>query len=122
MKIVTYGMGREEVIAAVQSHAPTGSEVNAVSDYQAATDVKTGAADFAIGVCQSGSGGALAVPRALLGQDLCIALSSPSQLPSEDDIRAAVAAGKRCFGIAIGHIATVIPTLLAAITDAGSAG
>jgi hypothetical protein len=116
MRIVTYGMGREQVLELVRSVAPAGSTVDAVSDYQAANDIRTGQADAAIGVCQSGAGGALAIPTALLGSANCAQLSTPSRQPTEDEIVAAATSGKKVFGLALGHVEAAIPTLVRALT------
>jgi hypothetical protein len=116
MRIVTYGMGRERVVGLLRAAAP-GAEVSPTSDYQAAMDVKGGGADVAIGVCQSGAGGALAIPRALLGVDACAQLSTPSRQPTEEDIRGAVATGKKVFGLALGHVDAAVPALVQALHE-----
>ena len=117
MRIVTYGMGRDQVLDLVRSAAPAGSTVDALSDYQAANDVRSGKADAAIGVCQSGAGGALAIPMALLGSSACAQLSTPSRQPTEAEILAAAASGKKVFGLALGHVDAAIPTLVRALTS-----
>lgn len=122
MRLVTYGMGRERVVGLMRAAAPAGASVDAISDYQAAMDVKAGKADAAIGVCQSGAGGALAIPRALLGVDLCAQLSTPSRQPTDEEIRSAVAAGKKVFGLALGHVDGAVPTLVQALGAAAGNG
>jgi hypothetical protein len=119
MRFVTYGMGREQVVDMVRSAAPAGTTVDALSDYQAANDIRTGKADAAIGVCQSGAGGALAIPMALLGSPVCAQLSTPSRKPTAEEIAAAVTSGKKVFGLALGHIDEAIPTLVRALTAPG---
>jgi hypothetical protein len=115
MRFITYGMGREQVLALVRSVAPVGSTVEALSDYQAANEIRTGKADAAIGVCQSGAGGALAIPMALLGATSCAQLSTPSRQPTEDEIVSAAASGKKVFGLALGHVDSAIPVLVRAL-------
>jgi hypothetical protein len=116
MRIVTYGMGREHVLDLVRSVAPPGSDVDALSDYEAANAIRTGEADAAIGVCQSGAGGALAMPMALLGPASCAQLSTPSRQPTNDEIVAAASAGKKVFGLALSHVDAAVPTLVRALT------
>ncbi|MFH5823526.1 DUF2620 family protein [Georgenia sp. AZ-5] len=116
MRFVTYGMGRERVVGLIRSVAPPGSVVEALSDFQAANDVRAGQADVAIGVCQSGAGGALAIPMALLGAGSCAQLSTPSKQPTGEEIREAVASGKKVFGLALSHVDTAIPTLVQALS------
>jgi hypothetical protein len=115
MRIVTYGMGREQVTGLLRSAASPGSTVESCSDYQAAMDVKSGAVDAAIGVCQSGAGGALAIAKALLGAERCAQLSTPSRPPTSEEIEQAVAAGCQVFGIALHHVEATIPPLVAAL-------
>jgi hypothetical protein len=116
MRIVIYGMGREQVLELVRSVAPAGSTVDPLSDYQAANEIRTGQADAAIGVCQSGAGGALAIPMALLGSASCAQLSTPSRQPTDDEIVAAARSGKKVFGLALGHVDAAVPTLVRALT------
>jgi hypothetical protein len=116
MRFITYGMGRERVVDLVRSSAPPGSTVDALSDYQAANDVRTGKADVAIGVCQSGAGGALAIPMALLGAGACAQLSTPTRQPTRDEIVAAATSGKKVFGLALAHVEAAIPILVQALT------
>jgi hypothetical protein len=114
MRVLTYGMGGERVSVVVRQYLPAAT-VESSSDYQAAMDIKSGKADAAIGVCQSGAGGALAVPRALLGPTLCAQLSTPSRQPTKDEIGEAVAQGKKVFGLAMAHLEASIPHLAAAL-------
>jgi hypothetical protein len=115
LRIVNYGMGRDRVVKLVRASGRDGMTVEAVSDYQAATRLKAGQADVAIGVCQSGAGGALAIPRALLGAECCAQLSTPSRKPTEEEIRAAVAEGKTVFGFALAHVDSAVPILVDAL-------
>jgi hypothetical protein len=113
-------MGGERVAALVRQSVEPDATVQAVSDYQAATEIKSGKADAAVGVCQSGAGGALAVPRALLGADLVAQLSTPSRQPTEQEIVEAVAQGKKVFGLAMAHLDAAVPHLLRALAERGA--
>lgn len=112
MRIVTYGMGKDRVLELVRSCGASTISVDSVSDFQAANDIKSGKANFAIGVCQSGAGGALAMPMALLGPKFCAQLSTPSRQPSREEILEAVKQGKQVFGLALSHLDFAIPILM----------
>lgn len=64
------------------------------SDIEAAMAIKTGAADFYLGACNTGGGGALAMAIALLGMGQCATVSMPGNIKSEAEIKAEVEAGK----------------------------
>ena len=113
MRIVIYGMGKDRVLDLVASCNAITVSVDSVSDFQAANEIRAGKADFAIGVCQSGAGGALAMPLALLGQKYCAQLSTPSRQPTREEILDAVREGKQIFGLALNHLDFAIPILIA---------
>ena len=118
MRVAVYGMARSRLVELVRAHGGPDTTVLAVSDYEAAMDLRAGKADLGIGVCQSGAGGALAVARALLGTDRCLQVSSPSRPPQEEQIRGAVREGKKAYGIALSHVNVAVPMIMAAFKEA----
>ncbi len=82
------------------------------SDLNAANDVKTGKADYYVGACHTGGGGALSMAIALLTRDKCVSLSMPGRPPKEEDIVRAVQEGKVAFGFTGDHYRQVIPVLV----------
>ena len=82
------------------------------SDIEAAMAIKTGAADFYLGACNTGGGGALAMAIALLGMGDCATVSMPGNIKSEAEIKAEVEAGKRAYGFTAQHAEEVIPVIL----------
>lgn len=82
------------------------------SDIEAAMAIKTGAADFYLGACNTGGGGALAMAIALLGMSSCATVSMPGIIKSEEEIKAEVEAGKKAYGFTAQHADQVIPTIL----------
>ncbi|HYM49558.1 MAG TPA: DUF2620 family protein [Candidatus Limnocylindrales bacterium] len=120
MRVLVYGMARTRVAELVRAHGGPDTTVRAVSDYEAAMNLRAGRVDLGIGVCQSGAGGALAVARALLGTHLCLQVSSPSRPPQEEEIRRAVKEGRKAFGIALSHIEIAVPLIMAAAGEAHS--
>jgi hypothetical protein len=82
------------------------------SDIEAAMAIKTGAADFYLGACNTGGGGALAMAIALLGMNQCATVSMPGNIKSEEEIKAEVDAGKKAYGFTAQHAEQVIPLVL----------
>ena len=82
------------------------------SDIEAAMAIKTGAADFYLGACNTGGGGALAMAIARLGMGQCATVSMPGNIKSEAEIKAEVEAGKKAYGFTAQHAEEVIPVIL----------
>ncbi|MGL6064535.1 MAG: DUF2620 domain-containing protein [Fusobacteriaceae bacterium] len=89
--------------------------VTVKTDIEAAMDVKTNVADYYLGACNTGGGGALAMAIALLGANQCVTVSMPGNIKNDDEIRAEFAAGKKAFGFTAQHIDIVVPVILAEI-------
>ncbi|MEG0255566.1 MAG: DUF2620 domain-containing protein [Vagococcus sp.] len=112
-KIVVGGqIDKEEVRKLVEEHANGKFEVDVKSDLDAAMAVKAGQADFYVGACNTGGGGALAMALALLGRENCVTVSMPSSVMSDEEIRAEVQSGKKAFGFTAQHKETVIPIIM----------
>lgn len=86
--------------------------VEVKADIQAANDVKLGKADYYVGACQTGGGGALSMAIALLTREKCATVSMPGMSPKEEKIISAVKEGKVAFGFTGDHYRTVIPILV----------
>lgn len=82
------------------------------SDIEAAMAIKTGTADFYLGACNTGGGGALAMAIALLGMNQCATVSMPGNIRREAEIKAEVEAGKKAYGFTAQHAEEVIPVIL----------
>lgn len=82
------------------------------SDIEAAMAIKTGTADYYLGACNTGGGGALAMAIALLGMANCATVSMPGNIRSEAEIKAEVEAGKKAYGFTAQHAEEVIPVIL----------
>ena len=89
--------------------------VTVKTDIEAAMDVKTNTADYYLGACNTGGGGALAMAIALLGANNCATVSMPGNIKSNEEIIAEIAAGKKAFGFTAQHIDVVVPVILAEI-------
>ena len=82
------------------------------SDIEAAMAIKTGSADYYLGACNTGGGGALAMAIALLGMSNCATVSMPGHIKTEAEIKAEAEAGKKAFGFTAQHAEEVIPVIL----------
>lgn len=118
MKVVVGGqVDKKEVAALVKEHGPTEIEITVKSDVEAAMAIKTGAADYYVGACHTGGGGALAMAIAIIGKDQCETVSMPGRKPDEAQIREAVNTGKRAFGFTADHKETVVPMIMKVIKE-----
>ncbi|MBF0705501.1 MULTISPECIES: DUF2620 domain-containing protein [Bacillaceae] len=116
MKIVIGGqVDKKEVEALVKEHGPNGVETSIKSDVEAAMAVKTGQAEYYVGACHTGGGGALAMAIAIIGKPSCETVSMPGRKPSEEKIQQAVKEGKKAFGFTADHMETVVPMIMRAI-------
>lgn len=112
-KIVIGGqIDKKEVAQLVEQHAGGRYEVEVKSDLDAAMTVKSGGADYYIGACNTGGGGALAMAIALVGRDKCATLSMPGKLMAEEEIRKQIQDGKVAFGFTAQHKEKIIPIIM----------
>ncbi|TLQ40160.1 DUF2620 domain-containing protein [Ruoffia tabacinasalis] len=113
MKIVVGGqIDKKELANMVESIGGDKVEVEIKSDLEAAMAVKNGVADYYLGACNTGGGGALGMAIALLGRDNTSTLSMPGSLKSETDIRHEVSSGKKAFGFTAQHMDKVVPIIM----------
>lgn len=82
------------------------------SDLEAAIALKEGKADYYVGACETGSGGALAMATALVGSTYTITLASPSKVLFPDEIIKAVDDGRRAFGFTLNQAENVLKVLI----------
>ncbi|AXI38304.1 DUF2620 domain-containing protein [Bacillaceae bacterium ZC4] len=90
-------------------------EVSVKSDLEAVMAVKNKKADYYIGACETGSGGALAMAIALLGKDKCVTLASPSTIKTKEEIEKEVNDGKIAFGFTASSSKNILNILIPAL-------
>lgn len=113
MKFAVGGaIDKQKVAAKIKEASNGAAEATITSDVEAAMAVKTGKADYYVGACATGGGGALAMAMALLGATKCAILSMPGKPPKQEVIEKAVSDGKVAFGITSDHIDIAIPILV----------
>jgi hypothetical protein len=90
-------------------------EAAAVGDMQGARLVKKGQADFYLGTCWSGGGGALAAATAILGASKVGIAGTPGMSVSEEKVAAFLAEGRTAFGFPYEQSNQAIPVIVQAI-------
>lgn len=116
MLIVIGGqLGKEEIRACVESLGIEGLAVTVKDDISAAIDVKSGKADYYLGACLTGGGGALAMPIAMLGYAYCKVLSSADK----SDIAQALDSGVKAFGFTPQMTRQIVPPLVTEMAGRG---
>ena len=99
MKIVIGGqVEKKEIETLVKQYGGDTVEVSVKNDLEAAMALKSGQADYYLGACYTGGGGALAMAIALLGKPNCATVSMPGQPPTQEKVDQAVAQGAKAFG------------------------
>ncbi|MBS4750049.1 DUF2620 domain-containing protein [Carnobacteriaceae bacterium zg-ZUI78] len=117
-KIVIGGqIDKEEVKQLVETYGENRYDISIKNDLDAAMAVKTGAADYYIGACNTGGGGALAMALALLGRQECVTISMPGHVMSDEEIIENVKSGKKAFGFTAQHKEIVIPIIMKALNE-----
>lgn len=112
-KIVVGGqIDKKEVATLVEKYAEGKFTVEVKSDLDAAMALKSGAADYYFGACNTGGGGALAMAIALIGRNKTATVSMPGKIMSEEEMKQEVAAGKQAFGFTAQHKEQVVPVIM----------
>lgn len=115
MKIVVGGQVEKKQIESLIKKFDPSIETIVKSDLEAAMVMKTGQADYYLGACHTGGGGALAMAIALIGRDKCETVSMPGKKPNEEKVIEAVKNGKKAFGFTGDHAEMAVPMILNAL-------
>lgn len=115
MKIVVGGQVEKKQIEALIKELDPSIETVVKSDLEAAMAMKTGQADYYLGACHTGGGGALAMAIALIGRDKCETVSMPGKKPKEEKVVEAVKNGKKAFGFTGDHVEVAVPMIIKAL-------
>lgn len=114
VKIVIGGqMGKEEIKKDLfELIGDEEVDIEIKNDLDAAMTIQNGEADYYIGACETGAGGALAMATALLGSTKTVTIASPSKMLSEEQIADEIKnKGKVAFGFTISTKDEVLPKL-----------
>ena len=115
IRINVGGMAAKEVSSLVAQIGGDQVEVRVVSDIQGTREVAQGRADYYLGACATGGGGALGMAIANLGYARCFTASTAGRPPREEEIQKAVAGGKKAFGFSSDHVRLVVPMIMKAV-------
>lgn len=115
MKIVVGGQVEKKEIERMIKEIDPSIETEVKSDLDAAMAIKTKQADYYIGACHTGGGGALAMAIAMLGKNQTETVSMPGKQPKEEQITQAVNDGKKAFGFTADHAEKAVPMILDAL-------
>ncbi|MFI6083570.1 DUF2620 domain-containing protein [Streptomyces sp. NPDC051217] len=116
-KILTGGVGKAEVTDTVKKLGLDGIEIVASNDMDAAMKLRGGQADYYLGTCHTGAGASLGVLVGLLGKPTCHTFGR--SVPTQDEVNALLAEGKKVFGFAIDQIDVIAPLMARAIAARG---
>lgn len=112
-------MDRQIIADFILKNYPDDFTVEVKSDIEATLAIQSNQADYYVGACATGSGGALAMATGLLGPQRVASLSSPGRVLSEEQIIEAVEKGVVAFGFVNSDAERVLRTLLKAIIEKG---
>lgn len=113
VKIVVGGqMDKQNIAQLIEQYGKDKVSVSVKSDIDAALAVQTGQADYYVGACATGAGGALAMAYGLIGAQACCSLSIPGKVMSREEIKQQVEGGKKAFGFVNYDAEKIIPALL----------
>jgi hypothetical protein len=117
MKIVIGGQVDKKEIEQLINKLDSSITTMVKSDLEAAMAVKTGQADYYVGACHTGGGGALAMAIALLGMPNCETVSMPGKQPVAEKIETAVNNGKKAFGFTADHKEQAVAMIINALKN-----
>lgn len=116
-KIVIGGqMGKDDIKKDLQKlTSGMNVEITVKSDLDAAMAIQNHQADFYIGACATGAGGALAMATALLGSEKTLTVATPTRVLKPDEIKQGIENGKIAFGFTFNAKDTVLPEIVRAL-------
>jgi hypothetical protein len=116
-KIRVVAAGVDAATMAKIAEEAGGGQVEAVAtgDMQGARLVKKGQADYYLGTCWSGGGGALAAATAILGASQVAIAGTPGMSVSADKVNDYLAENRNAFGFPYEQSKQAIPIIVGAI-------
>jgi hypothetical protein len=112
LRIVAAGIASREIFRVLQRYDTALVEARVMSDIEAAKAVKRGEADYYLGACYSGQGGALAAAIAVLGYAVTAMVGVPGRGTDRVRITDAVERGVKAFGMTHDQIAEAVPIVV----------
>jgi hypothetical protein len=115
IRLVAAGVDAETMAQLAREAGDGRIDSVAVSDMQGAKLVKKGQADYYLGTCWSGGGGALAAATALLGSARVGIAGTPGIAADAHKVSLLLGEGKVAFGFPYEQSRSAIPLIVAAI-------
>ncbi|WP_169950464.1 DUF2620 family protein [Microbispora sp. H11081] len=115
IRVVAAGVDAAGMAKIAQEAGGGRVEAAALGDMQGARLVKKGQADYYLGTCWSGGGGALAAATALLGSTKVGIAGTPGMAVSDEKVAQLVGEGKIAFGFPYEQSRSAIPLIIKAI-------
>lgn len=116
IRIMSTGFAKQAIADAAKKAGGDLVEIEIHSDMAGAKKVKNGEADYYIGSCWSGHGGALSIAIGVLGYSNCTMVTTASGVPTPQQIKAKVNEKDwKAFGINAAHAANAIPHIVEAL-------
>lgn len=109
------GLAAQEISNLVAQIGGDEVDVQVTTDIAGAQEVAQGQADYYLGACATGGGGALAMAIAILGYSNCFTVSMSGRPPRAAEVREAVNRGQKAFGFTTDHIRLAVPLIVEAI-------
>jgi hypothetical protein len=118
LRLVVAGMGKNEIKKYAEETGRDQVQVTIVSDMEGARAVKAGQADYYLGACATGRGGALSIAIAILGYSNCLMVSTQGSAPKTEDVKRKVLEGtSKAFGINYAHAPVIVGPLVEALLE-----
>ena len=121
IKVNIGGMNTQEIKDLVDKTAEGKIEAKITSDINGVQEVLNGEADYYLGACATGGGGAIAMAIAILGYSKCFTASMPGKPPREEEVEKAIRDGKKALGFTCDHVQLAVPLIVQAILNNPSA-
>lgn len=113
--VVGGAVDKQKVANKIREVGGNNVTVEIKSDIEAAMVLKMGKADYYLGACTTGGGGALAMAMALLGAPKCATVSMPGRPPKEADVINLLNEGRVAFGFTNDHIDQAVAYIVGAV-------
>ncbi|WP_142382808.1 DUF2620 family protein [Bacillus canaveralius] len=118
IRIVSTGFAKQAIADAAKKSGGDLVEIEINSDMAGARKVKNGEADYYIGSCWSGQGGALSIAIGVLGYSNCAMVTTASGHPTPEQIKSRVNEKDwKAFGINAAHAASAVPHIIDALLE-----
>ncbi|MGG3467299.1 DUF2620 family protein [Neobacillus pocheonensis] len=118
IRIMSTGFAKQAIADAAKKAGGELVEIEIHSDMAGARKVKSGEADYYIGSCWSGHGGALSIAIGVLGYSNCTMVTTASGHPTPEQIKNKVKEKDwKAFGINAGHAPTAVPHIIDALLE-----